>query len=253
MATAGKSPEDARIPEPGEPAPEAEDGAPVSAGESDSEDAAGDAGNPEVPAINVPAQCLTFELAGDEYGVGILQVREIIEYESLTPVPTTPPWIRGVMNLRGTVVPVIDLAVKFGLAETEVTRRTCIVIVEVDLDGELAPMGVMVDAVVRVVDLAPGDVEPPPAFGTRVRVDYLLGVGKVDGQLVLVLDADRVLSVDELLEVAAAPDAAAEAGESAPDGEGAGVAPAAEPESHEPALEPDEEAAEGEAGAAAAP
>ncbi len=157
----------------------------------------------------VPEQCLTFTLGGDEYGVGILQLREIVEYETLTKVPSTPPWIRGVMNLRGTVVPVVDLAAKFGLPETEIAARTCIVIVEADLDGESTPMGVMVDTVVRVLDLSPENIEEPPTFGTRVHVDYLLGVGKVDDQLVLVLDINRVLSIDELLEVAATPDAAA--------------------------------------------
>ena len=174
------------------------------------EPAASSAAGAEAPRLAVPAQCLTFLLAGEEYAVGILQIREIVEYETLTKVPTTPTWIRGVMNLRGTVVPVVDLAVKFGLAETEVTARTCIVIVETDLDGEPTLMGVMVDAVVRVLDLAPEDVEEPPAFGTRVRVDFLLGVGKVDAELVLVLDVDRVLSLDELLAVAAVPAAAAE-------------------------------------------
>ncbi len=160
--------------------------------------------------LAVPEQCLTFTLAGEEYGVGILQLREIVEYETLTKVPTTPPWIRGVMNLRGTAVPVVDLAVKFGLPETEITARTCIVMVEADLDGEPTLMGVVVDAVVRVLDLSPDDVEAPPTFGTRVRVEYLLGVGKVDDQLVLVLDIDRVLSIDELLAVAATPATASE-------------------------------------------
>ncbi len=165
----------------------------------------------DAPRPSVPAQCLTFTLAGDEYGVGILQIREIVEYDPLARVPSTPPWILGVMNLRGTVVPVIDLAVKFGLPRTEVTPRTCIVIVETDLGGEATLMGVIVDAVVRVLDLAPEDVEDPPAFGTRVRVDFLLGVGNVDGDLVLVLDIDRVLSLDELIVVAATPKAAEEA------------------------------------------
>ena len=164
----------------------------------------------QAPQPKVPAQCLTFTLAGDEYGVGILQIREIVEYDTLTKVPGTPPWILGVMNLRGTVVPVVDLAIKFGLPEIEVTARTCIVMVEADLDGEPTLMGVMAEAVVRVLDLAPEDVEAPPAFGTRVRVEFLLGVGKVDGDLVLVLDIDRVLSLDELLAVAAVPAAAEE-------------------------------------------
>ena len=172
--------------------------------------AGAEAGSRQASRVGIPEQCLTFTLAGEEYGVGILQIREIVEYETLTRVPQTPSWIRGVMNLRGTVVPVIDLAVKFGLPDTEVTPRTCVVIVEADLEGELTLMGVLVDAVVRVLDLTPGEVEEPPAFGTRVRVEFLLGVARVEDKLVLLLDIDRVLSLDELLAVAAAPAAAAE-------------------------------------------
>ncbi len=170
------------------------------------------ANQPEDPmaAPMAPSQCLTFCLDGEEYAAGILHIREIVEYDTLTKVPTTPPWIRGVMNLRGTVVPVIDLALKFGLAETRLTRRTCVVMVEVDLDDEPCLMGIMVDSVVRVIDLPAEAVEEPPAFGTRVRVDYLLAVAKVEDSLVLVLDIDRVLSIDELLAVQDAPAAAEE-------------------------------------------
>jgi len=146
-------------------------------------------------------QYLGFFLAGDEYAIGILRVREIIEYETVTRVPATPPWVRGVMNLRGSVVPVIDLAVKFGFPPAPVTRRTCIVVVETDLEGERAVMGVVADSVSQVLDLAPGDVEPPPAFGTAVRVDYLLGLGRLQDRFVLLLDIDRILSAAELLGV----------------------------------------------------
>lgn len=159
---------------------------------------------------------LTFTLAGEEYAVRVLRVREILEYETITAVPTTPPWIRGVMNLRGSVVPVVDLARKFGLPETAVTKRTCIVILEVNLEGEVAVMGVMTDAVSQVVELSDEEVEKPPAFGTRVHVDYLLGMGRLDERLVLVLDVDRVLSTDELFTASSAPDAAShEAGDPA--------------------------------------
>jgi purine-binding chemotaxis protein CheW len=143
-------------------------------------------------------QYLTFTLAGEEYAIGILQVKEILEYDTLTPVPQTPPCIRGVINLRGSVVPVVDLAVKFGLPATALTKRTCIVIVEVALEGTRTVMGVMVDAVSHVMDLAPPDIEAPPAFGTRVRVDYLRGMGKVGKRFVLLLDIDRVLAAGEL-------------------------------------------------------
>ena len=159
-------------------------------------------------------QYLTFYIADEEYAVGVLQVKEIIEYDTVTKVPSTPPWIRGVINLRGSVVPVVDLAVKFGLPQAEVTRRTCIVIVEVDMGGEKTVMGVMADAVSQVVELSAQEIEPPPAFGTRVRVDYLKGMGKAGKKFVLMLDIDRVLSASELL-AAVAVEAEAEAYEEA--------------------------------------
>lgn len=148
-------------------------------------------------------QYLTFRLAGEEYAIGILRVREIIEYDTLTAVPSTPAHIRGVINLRGSVVPVVDLAVKFGLAGTSVTRRTCIVIVEVDLDGERTTMGIVADSVSQVVDVLPQDVEPPPAFGARVPTEHLVGMGRMGKKFMLILDVDRVLSHDERAEAAA--------------------------------------------------
>ncbi len=154
------------------------------------------------------AQYLSFSLAGSEYGVGILKVKEILQYESVTKVPSTPRSVRGVINLRGQVVPVIDLAAKFGLPETEVTRLTCILIVEVQLEGQATVVGVLADAVREVIELGSDDVEPAPAFGTQVKVDFLLGMGKVGKRFVLLLDLDRVISADEkefAREVAAAP------------------------------------------------
>ncbi len=150
------------------------------------------------------SQYLTFFIAGEEYAVGILRVKEIIQYDTLTTVPKTPPWVRGVINLRGGVVPVVDLALKFGLDETQITNSTCIVITEVDLDGEheRTVMGVLADSVSQVIDLRAGDVEAPPAFGTRIHVDYLKGLGKAGKKFVLMLDIDKVLSVDELLATA---------------------------------------------------
>ncbi len=143
-------------------------------------------------------QYLSFELAGAEYGVGILGVKEILQYETITPVPSVPRSVRGVINLRGSVVPVVDLAVKFGLAETAVTRRTCILIVEVKLDGRPTVMGLMADSVREVIELSAQDIEPPPAFGSQVKVEHLLGMGKAGGKrFVLLLDVDRVVSADE--------------------------------------------------------
>lgn len=145
-----------------------------------------------------PAQYLTFHLAGEEYAIGILRVREIIQYEAITRVPTAPPSIRGVINLRGSVVPVVDLALRFGLAATEVTRWTCIVIVEVALDGDSTVMGVLADSVSQVIDLLPAEILEPPAFGTRARVDHLLGMARMGRKFALILDIDRVLSEEDL-------------------------------------------------------
>ncbi len=172
-----------------------------------------------------PGQYLTFLLGGEEYGAAILQVKEIIEYDTLTSVPTTPPWIRGVINLRGSVVPVIDLAVKFGLPETAITSRTCIVIVEAVLDGDAADMGVMVDSVSQVIELSGEGIEPAPAFGTRIHVEYLLGMGRLGEKFVLLLDVDRVLSSDELMTASAASAGASTAEETVGPGEEQPVTP----------------------------
>jgi len=142
-------------------------------------------------------QYLAFTLAGGDYAIGILKVKEILQYEEITKVPSTPRSIRGVLNLRGSVVPVVDLAVKFGLPESSVTKRTCVLVAETALDGQAAVMGLVADAVSEVIELGADDVEEPPAFGTRVKVDYLIGMGKVGRRFVLLLDIDKVLSADE--------------------------------------------------------
>ena len=139
-------------------------------------------------------QYLSFTLSGNDYAVGILQVKEILQYETVTPVPSVPASLRGVINLRGAVVPVIDLSVKFGLPPTGVTKRTCIVIVEAALEGERTVLGFVADAVREVLELGPQEVEPPPSFGTQVRAEHLLGMGKVGKGFVLLLDLDRVVS-----------------------------------------------------------
>lgn len=149
----------------------------------------------------VQKQYLTFFLADEEYAVGIQRVKEIIEYTAITKVPKVPVWIRGVINLRGNVVPVVDLAVRFGMEERPVTKMTCIVIVEVQQESERAVMGVIADAVNQVIDLAPEDIEEPPAFGTRVRLEYLFGMGKLGKKFALILNIDSVLSAADLLTV----------------------------------------------------
>lgn len=157
------------------------------------------------------AQYLTFRIRDAEYAIGLLRVREILEFTAVTAVPLVPPWIRGVINLRGTVVPVVDLAVKLGLEATAVTSRTCIVIVETDLEGEIVLMGVMADSVSQVVELADDQIEDPPAFGTQVHVDYLRGMGTIDDRLALILDVESALASRELL--AAVQDAEGATGE----------------------------------------
>jgi len=169
-------------------------------GDSEREEAVMD--NVAVNEAAQQTQYLSFQVAAEEYAIGVLQVKEIIEYDTLTGVPQTPAWIRGVINLRGSVVPVIDLAVKFSLPETQVTKLTCIIIVEVELEGEPTVMGLMVDAVSQVIDFQPAEILEPPAFGTHVNVDYLQGMGRAGKKFVLILDIDKVLSAEELQTVA---------------------------------------------------
>lgn len=149
----------------------------------------------------VQQQYLTFFLADEEYAINIHRVREIIEYSTVTKVPKVPEWIRGVINLRGNVVPVVDLTVRFGLKEHAVTKTTCIVIVEIEQDSEKTVMGLIADAVNQVIELTPRDIEEPPAFGTRVRLEYLHGMGKLGKKFCLILNIDQVLSSTELLTV----------------------------------------------------
>lgn len=143
-------------------------------------------------------QYLTFFLADEEYAVRILQVREILELGPITRVPSTPAHVRGVINVRGSVVPVVDLAVKLGLPETQVTRRTCVVIVEAALQGETRVLGLLVDAVHQVVELGAADIEVPPSFGTQVHPSYLLGMGRAEPKFVMLLDIDQALSEVEI-------------------------------------------------------
>src|SRR5215472_19134230 len=143
-------------------------------------------------------QFLTFYLAAEEYAVPVLRVKEILEYQVVTRVPNTPPWVRGVFNLRGSVVPVVDLAVKLGLGVAPITKTSCIVILEVDLKGEPLVIGVVVSSVSQVVDLTAADVQPVPAFGVKVNTDYLLGIANAGSTLTLLIDIDKIFSVDEL-------------------------------------------------------
>jgi purine-binding chemotaxis protein CheW len=156
-------------------------------------------GKNQLPQSTV--QYLTFLTAGEEYAIGIVKVKEIIEFEAVTTVPNTPIWIRGVTNLRGKVVPVVDLAVKFGLPASRISKFSCIIVTEVLFQGENLTMGVLADSVSQVMDLSADEIEQTPPFGTRVKTEYLLGMGALGKKFCLILDIDKVLSADELLAV----------------------------------------------------
>jgi purine-binding chemotaxis protein CheW len=141
-------------------------------------------------------------LNSEIFAIGILRIKEIIEYGNLTEVPRMPSFIRGVINLRGAVVPVIDLGSRFGKQASTVSRRTCIVIIEVEHDGAQQVVGVMVDAVNEVLDIPATEIEPAPSFGAKIRADFIRGMGKVDGKFVIILNVDHVLSLDEMSSLA---------------------------------------------------
>jgi len=154
-----------------------------------------------VKADEAPSQYLTFALGGEMFAVGILNVKEIIEYGNLTEIPMMPAFIRGVINLRGSVVPVIDLSARFGGKSAELGRRTCIVIVEVSDADMQHDIGIMVDAVSEVLDIPNSEIEPPPTFGAKIRADFIFGMGKVAGKFVIILNIDKVLSVEEIAQL----------------------------------------------------
>jgi purine-binding chemotaxis protein CheW len=153
-------------------------------------------------ADSSPVQYLTFLLGSEMFAVGILNVKEIIEYGNLTEIPMMPPFIRGVINLRGAVVPVIDLSARFGGNTTAVGRRTCIVIIEVADEDFRHDIGIMVDAVSEVLEIPGSEIEPPPSFGAKIRADFIFGMGKVAGKFVIILNIEKVLSVEEIATLA---------------------------------------------------
>ncbi|MBI5756145.1 MAG: purine-binding chemotaxis protein CheW [Nitrospirae bacterium] len=137
---------------------------------------------------------LTFVLNNEEYGLEILKVREIIGLMDITPVPQTPSCVKGIINLRGKVIPVIDQRLKFGIPETEYTKETCIIVVNI----ENRLMGIIVDTVSEVLDIMAKDIEPPPSLGSGVKTDFMLGMGKIKGKVKILLDIDKVLSLEQL-------------------------------------------------------
>jgi len=144
------------------------------------------------------AQYLAFGLGGETFAMGIGAIKEVIQYGAITEVPLMPDFIRGVINLRGSVVPVVDLAVRFGRPRGPVGKRTCVVILELEQDSEGFVLGALVDNVSEVMEIDQGDIQPAPAFGSALRSDFIAGVAKVGGHFVILLDAAHVLSVEDM-------------------------------------------------------
>ena len=158
----------------------------------------------ENPLAGIPARegkYLTFSLAGEEYGIGILKVKEIIGMMNITPVPQTPEFVKGVINLRGKVIPVVDLRLRFSLEAAAYTERTCIIVVEVAGSGGSVMMGIVVDSVSEVLNIREADIENTPAFGVKLNTDFILGMAKAAGGIKILLDIDKVLSSEDLVAV----------------------------------------------------
>ena len=137
---------------------------------------------------------LTFSLAGEEYGIAILRVKEIIGMMPVTPVPQTPPYVKGVINLRGKVIPVTDLRLKFGMAPIDYTERTCIIVMETEGEADVILLGIVVDAVSEVLNIKHDDIQETPNFGTALNTDFMLGMAKIENSVKILLDIDKVLS-----------------------------------------------------------
>lgn len=151
-----------------------------------------------VSTITNTTQYLTFKLDDEVFALDITQVREVLDYTSVTKVPRTPDFMSGVINLRGSVVPVIDMRLKFGMTRTVKTVNTCSIIVEITIDGEQLVLGALADSVQEVIELEPNQIEPAPRLGTRLHTDFIKGMGKRDDQFIIILDIDRIFSDDEL-------------------------------------------------------
>jgi purine-binding chemotaxis protein CheW len=151
-----------------------------------------------IAEIQEATQHLTFKLDEEVFALDISKVREVLEYTAVTKVPQTPEFMKGVINLRGHVVPVVDLRLKFGMQEAEKTVNTCIIIVEVSVDKDTAVLGALADSVQEVLELEPDQIEPAPKIGTRLKTDFIRGMGKRDEQFIMILDIDKVFSTDEL-------------------------------------------------------
>jgi len=162
-----------------------------------------------VDAITETRQYLTFKLDHEVFALDVATVREVLDFTTVTKIPRTPEFMRGVINLRGSVVPVVDLRLAFGMSATEKTVNTCIVVVEVSLEGDTAIMGALADSVEEVIDLEPEQIQPAPRIGTSIKTDFIRGMGKRDSNFLMILDIDRVFSADQLAGLRAAAPVAA--------------------------------------------
>lgn len=151
-----------------------------------------------VNGITETRQYLTFKLGNEVFATDVAKVREVLDLTAITAIPRTPPFMRGVINLRGSVVPVVDLRLCFEMTRTESTRNTCIVVVEVVLDNEATIIGALADSVEEVIDLEPEQIQPAPRIGAQIRTDFIKGMGKRDMQFIMILDIDRVFSAEEM-------------------------------------------------------
>lgn len=151
--------------------------------------------------IQQTTQYLTFNLDEEFFALDITQVREVLDYTAVTKVPRMPDFMCGVINLRGSVVPVVDMRMKFDMEEMDRTVNTCIIIVEIDIDGDMTVLGALVDSVQEVVDLDAGQIEPAPKIGTRLRTEFIKGMGRHNDNFIIILDIDKVFSMDELAAV----------------------------------------------------
>jgi len=151
-----------------------------------------------VEAITETNSYLTFKLDEEIFALETSKVREVLDFEKVTKVPRTPEFMRGVINLRGSVVPVVDLRLKFGLTKTEQTVDACIIIAEIDLDGETTVLGALADAVQEVLELEPDVIEAAPKIGTHLNTEFIKGMGKRDSEFIIILDIDKVFSSKEL-------------------------------------------------------
>lgn len=151
-----------------------------------------------VETITDTRQYLTFRLDHEVFAMDVATVREVLDFTSITRIPRTPEFMRGVINLRGSVVPVVDLRLAFGMSATEKTVNTCIIVVEVSLEGETTILGALADSVEEVIDLEPEQIQPAPKIGTSIKTDFIRGMGKRDAQFLMILDIDRVFSAEQL-------------------------------------------------------